>query len=212
MNIRRWVAVAMLAVFAAAAAFAAPATLAYISARSNTLHNQFTRVDFPPIGTSVQVNVHKTVLSDGSAPVSPEGFRFSLAKAGGETVILTSDKDGRAALTLNFAQQDLGREHVYTLAEMNDKQPCITYSDAVYEIRITLTLDEENRIVAAVEVNGRAADAIHAEFTNLYHAPVTPPLTGDPAQPVLWCLLAVLSGCAAVLLYRRGTMAHRRIL
>ena len=204
MNIRRrWFAMALLVCFAVVVAVAAPATLAYMVDRSETVVNSF--VYYPPTPASVQVNVHKIVRPTGDATIGPEDFHFRLQKVGGEAIDLFTDEQGYGSATLTFTKDDLDKEHVYHLRELNDYRGNMTYSDKVYEIRITLDVDAENRIIVSMTVDGKPVNEIMAEFVNIYHSPL--PLTGDAAAVELWLAMMTLSGAGMLLICRRKRSA-----
>lgn len=205
MNIHRsWVRLALLFLLAAVVGFAIPSTLAYITAQSDTLVNTFEAPYFPPEGTGVEVRIQKTVLNSGTESIGPGGFRFGLQHAqSSEPVILTSDVDGYASIILPFTDVDLGQTHVYHLYEINDGRANVTYSNKVYTIEITLSVDAENRIVADASVDGVPVEQIIAAFENTYYEGIILPPTGDECNVALYVVLMLLSGAGLVILLTR---------
>lgn len=202
MNIRRlWVKLALLFVMAAAVGFAIPTTLAYITAQSDTLVNTFDAPYFPPAAANVEVRVHKTVRNIGTESISPEDFRFMLQDTqSGEAFTLITDANGYAAVTLPFSDADLGKTHTYRLYEMDDARENVIYSDAVYTIEITLTVDAQNRIVASASMNGKPVQQIVAEFENIGNAGGALPHTGDTADIRLYVVLMLISAAGMIIL------------
>jgi len=206
-NIRRlWVKLALLFVVAATVGFAIPSTLAYLTAQSDTLVNTFTAPYFPPESASVEVRVHKTVHNIGTESIGPEGFQFKLQNTqNDEAFTLTADVNGFASVTLPFSDADLGKTHTYRLQEINDGRANVTYSDAVYSIQITLSVNADNQIIASVMVDDRPVQQVEAVFENTYNAGTTVPLTGDKTQIGLYAALMLLSGaCILLLLTKRA--------
>ena len=206
MNIRRlWVRLVLLFVVAAVAGYAIPTTLAYVAARSSTLYNTFGAPYFTPESTSVEVSVHKTVHNVGTETISPEGFQFALVNTqNGETITLTANENGFDSAALYFSDADIGKTCVYHLYEVNDGRAGVTYSEKVYTIEITLSVNADNQVVASVTVDGQPVQQIAAEFENICNVGIAPPPTGDATPVALYMALALTSAAAmAILLMRR---------
>lgn len=202
MNIRRlWVKLALLFLLSASIGFAIPTTLAYLTAQSDTLINTFTAPYFPPEPASVEVRVHKTVHNIGTESIGPEGFRFTLQNTqNNETFPLTTDANGFASVTLPFSDADLGQTHTYRLYEINDGRENVTYSDQVYTIEITLSVNADNQIVASACVDGQPVQQIVTVFENEYNAGIILPPTGDHTPIALYLALMLISGAGLVVL------------
>ena len=202
MNIRRlWVKLALLFMASAVIGFAIPATLAYLTAQSDTLVNTFDAPYFPPEPTSVEVRVHKTVHNIGMESIGPEGFQFKLQSAqNNETFTLTADANGCASVILPFSDADLGKTHTYRLSEINDGRENVIYSDQFYTIEVSLSVNAANQMVASVTVDGRPVQQVIAVFENTYNAGTTVPPTGDQAQIGLYAALMLLSGAGMLIL------------
>lgn len=205
MNIRRtWIVLALLTIVVLTAAIALPDSLAFISARSNTMRNTFTANYAPPQAADVEVRVHKIVTNPGKQKIGPEGFQFLLRAADGETITLTTGADGYASTTLRFTGADAGKTYTYRLTEVDDDREHVTYSDKVYTIQISLTVDAQNRIVPALRMNDVSVQRLQAEFVNVYN-PIEVPDTGDHDYPLTYAVMMLLSGAALLLLIRRRT-------
>ena len=77
----------------------------------------------------------------------------------------------------------------------------MTYDTDVHEITVTVSLNENNELVAALTMDGKSVDALNATFENTYDAdtPEAPP-TGDNSNLTLWFILMIVSGSALVAL------------
>ena len=127
-----------------------------------------------PDDIEVTIGVKKTVKNIGTESIGPEGFEFILENtdAGAKSAV-TSDKDGKAAYTLAFTEEDAGNTYNYRLTETNAGREYVNYSALVYNFRISITLDTENRLSATVWYNGKPVDGFTAEFENIYDKNVT---------------------------------------
>jgi len=153
---------------------------------------------------ALQLNfrVKKTVKNLGSATLGPEGFAFVLTNT--TTSVSTEEKtdaNGDAKFALGFTEADLGKTYTYTLKEKNTGVANVSYSTVEYAIAVTLSLDDENRLVAKITQDGKDVTEVVAGFENIYdYTPLPPagPQTGDGARPVLWLSLFVLSAAGLV--------------
>lgn len=208
-NRRLWLTAALLLCALAAAAMTLPSTVAYIADRANTVRNTF-RVEYlPPQDIAVPVRVHKTVVCLGEDAIGPEGFSFRLENTQTrETVSLTSRTDGYAQTQLTFTAEDVGKTYHYRLYELNGGREFVTYDEQVCEISISIHLDEQHEMFAALTVDGKAVSEITAEFVNLYQMMEIPD-TGDHAQPIMWLAMLLVSSIGLVLLYMRKAVGWR---
>lgn len=207
-----WLMLALLLCVVTAVAAASRFTLAYIAANSNTVRNSF-RVEYlPPQDITVPVSVHKTVLQSGDEEISPAGFSFRLMNLDtGEVLSMTSFTDGWATVQLPFTAGDVGKTYRYRLFEVDTGREHIIYDDTVYDISISLALDETYEMSAGLTLNGEAVTQLVAEFVNTYED-ITLPDTGDYAQPLLWLALLSLSGAGLALLLSTNHSHNRRLL
>lgn len=155
---------------------------------------------------SLQLNFHvkKTVKNVGSATLSPEGFEFILTNTTSSvSTEAKADANGDAKFALGFTEADLGKTYTYTLKEKNTGVENVSYSTVEYAIAVTLSLDEENRLVAKITQDGKDVTEVVAGFENIYdYTPAPPPAgpqTGDRTNLVLWLSLFVLSAAGLVL-------------
>ncbi len=153
----------------------------------------------PKYETTVRIDVQKTVENTGSGTIGPAGFEFVLENTEtGDKTTAKSDKNGQAAFSLRFTEQDVGKTFRYRLTETAGKKQGVTYSDRVYEIEIRVTL-EGDKLIASVICDGKPVDHLTAAFVNRYHGTGSAQ-TGDSFE--LWPVvtLAVLSLAAVIML------------
>lgn len=200
---RLWIMLALLLSAVVAVATALPASLAYVIANSNTMHNTF-RVEYaPPQDVTVPVRVHKTVLSMSEEVVSPAGFSFRLMNLDtGEALAMTSFTDGWATIDLPFTAEDVGKTYHYCLYEVDGGREHMVYDTTIYDITIALNLNEVYEMSAEVTVNGEAVTEIVAEFVNIYDF-IDVPDTGDHDQPLLWMAMLLVSCIGVALLIKK---------
>ena len=201
MNIRRWFALVLLFSAAAVVSFAVPVSLAYIAASSETIVNTFESPYFTPASTQTEVRVIKTIRSAGHSTIGPEGFCFTLVcNETGVSHQLITDETGAASVILPFTSNDLNNTYTYQLAEINDGRASIIYDARIYEIEISLSVNEANQMIASLKVDGEAVEQIAAAFENIYTAGIALPNTGDSSRLSLCLLLFAASSAAAVML------------
>ena len=168
----------------------------------------FTNIYTPkPDDITVDINITKLVKTPDTitaGSISPEGFKFKLEALGVDGYVeLVSDGSGKAVHTLNFTEDDIGKEFIYKVTEINDGKANFKYSEDVYSIVITVSLDAAtNKLVAAISQNGEAAEAVNAVFMNTYTPPViTPPAdTADDTPLALLAMLMFFSASAMIVM------------
>lgn len=157
-------------------------------------------VDPDPI--TVYIGIDKIVNNVGEAIHGKGGFQFILKNvATSEGLGATSDNNGKASFSLTYTKADIGKTYTYKLSETNQGFAGMTYDTDVHEITVTVSLSENNELVAALTMDGKSVDALNATFENTYDAdtPVAPP-TGDNSNLTLWFILMIVSGSALVAL------------
>lgn len=208
-NRRLWLMLTLLLCAVTMVAAALPSTVAYIADRANTVRNTF-RVEYlPPQDITVPVRVHKTVMCLGEEEIGPEGFSFRMENTQtGRAVALTAGADGYAQAELTFTAEDVGKTYNYRLYELNAGREYVTYDETVYEISISLQLDEQHEMEAVITMDGEAVSEIAAEFVNLYQMMEIPD-TGDHDQPLAWLAMLLVSSIGLALLYMRKAIGRR---
>ena len=161
---------------------------------------------YTPEDRYVDLTIEKTVeILSGEKEVGPKGFKFKVADENGKTVAtLTTDEDGKAAHTLTFTAKDVGKTFTYKITEIDTKKPGITYSDAVYEVSITIGQADSGELTTSMTVNGKGVFAVRAFFRNTYEAPELPQ-TGDSTDLTVYAVVMALSalGFVAMLVLRK---------
>lgn len=158
-----------------------------------------------PDDVTVTITVKKTVVSTGDVTLAPKDFEFVLENAEtGEKLTVKSDENGLADLNLLFSEDDVGKTYSYTLSEVAGEAVGVTYDTTVYEIEITITQSDDNRLIATITCDGVEVDDLVAEFENTYKSPAPAP-TGDDSNVMIHLLIAAISAGALILLsaYRR---------
>ena len=114
---------------------------------------------------------------------------------------VTSDAQGKALFTLVYTEDHIGT-HSYLLVEADTQVKGVTYSKAQYLIDITVSLSQDNRLIATVSSGETTYDAFVAEFVNIYEEDVIPP-TGDRLLAVLCTMIFGLAGLVALPLTKK---------
>lgn len=171
-------------------------------------NNTFTQTESPrPLDIQVPVTVNKHVTNTGDETIGPENFQFMLEKTvTGDKLTLKSDENGKAVFDLTFTADDVGKTYSYKLSEINDGREGVVYSTAVYTIEISVSLGDDNKLLATVSCNGEAADSVTAVFENTYNSEkpdTTAPPTSDTTGLLLNIVLMVVSGIAILLLSKK---------
>ncbi len=149
-----------------------------------------------PDDLPLTITVNKTVVNAGTESIGPEGFQF-LLEGNGQQRFATSDENGIALFDLLFTELDIGKTITYTLTEVKGDREHVTYSDVQYIFAVTITLSENNELVAAITCNEVPVDAAVGAFENIYKFDL-PPKTGDDARPGLWAALFAVSAGAVI--------------
>jgi pilin isopeptide linkage protein len=113
-----------------------------------------------------------------------------------------SDVDGKATFNLVFSESDIGKTYSYKVYEVNDGRENVEYSTVVYDVTISITLGDDNKLYATVTKGEETVDKAVCEFENIYNE--TPPAKpGDSAKTVLWTIALGISafGFAATMYY-----------
>lgn len=143
-----------------------------------TFNNTFVPPVIPdPDPITVHISVNKTVTNLGTIKLGPSGFEFVLENDGTkEKLAAVSDKDGKASFDLTFTHLDIGT-HSFKLSETNQGLANMTYDGDIHEITVEIVRNEDNELVAILNMDGISVNALEAEFQNVYKADqqVSPP-------------------------------------
>ena len=161
-----------------------------------------------PEDIEVPITVNKTIKNQGKDTIGPDGFEFVLENTEtGEKLTLLTDKNGNAVFRLPFTSADIDNTYSYKLYETDKGVAGVTYDKDVYDIKIAITLNENNELVATVTMNGEVVTNAVATFENIYSKPVTPPGAGEDTQEVdFWTIVMLISAFTCLILAPR----HRR--
>ncbi len=139
-----------------------------------TVNANFNNVYAPTGSATATVNIQKAI----NAGYSLAGFQFALYNANPFTSEEADElirsgitgADGKAAISLTYAANRAtmdGVTYTYYLAEIAGTNPNITYSEQVYEIKVTVRDNGDGTISATPVITGLAAGST-ATFTNTY--------------------------------------------
>lgn len=149
----------------------------------------------------VPITINKTVKNVGSTSIGPENFEFVLENIDtGVKQTLKSNKDGLAIFDLVFTQKDVGTTFCYKLTEINGGRDGVTYSNQAYDIKITIGLNAENKLTAAITCNGAETQNCVAAFENIYRSQEEVPPTGDSNASIVWLEMLTLAAMLSTVL------------
>ncbi len=147
---------------------------------------------FTPKDISVALNIQKILTNNSKREMGLDGFDFNLVGEG-QNLFAKSDKDGKAGFNLVFTADDIGKTFNYKLSEVKGDIKGMTYSNIVYEISITIEVDEDGVLKAIYNNNPEPVDAVDFEFTNVYDGDPDVPVTGEKANPFMWIMMFVFA-------------------
>lgn len=164
-----------------------------------TFNNTFVPAVPDPDDIAVDIMIEKTVKNTGELSIGPEGFEFVLEDTlNGEKITLQTGDKGTAIFKLPFTAADIGKTYTYKLYENNNGINGVTYDTDIYNISISITLGQDNKLLAAITMNEKTVDTAIAEFENVYYA-VTPP-TSDNNNISFWIILMIVSATCCIFL------------
>lgn len=164
-----------------------------------TFNNAYTLPD----DIKLSITANKTVKNFGSKAIGPENFSFVLAGSGDE-LTAKSDKNGKAVFNLAFGYEDIGKTYIYKLSEVNDGRKGVTYSTAVYTVAVKVSLSNNNKLIAAVTVNGKPYSLGNIIFENTYESKLDTPITGESSvREIEFAILLFAIALAAAYIARR---------
>lgn len=134
-----------------------------------------------PPAIKVPVTIHKTVINKTLDLMSPKGFQFRILDEDGKEVdTITANALGVAGYSFSFDKDDVDKTYTYTVQEVNTGKDGVTYSDAVYEIEITIHRNKLlNVLIPEIQINDIPALAVVLEFVNVYE----PEVPTEPEKP-----------------------------
>ncbi len=137
-----------------------------------------------PTGTAEGSGRVSTTKELAGRPLADGEFRFQLVDEDGEVAASgTNGADGTdGTVTLSPVTYTQPGVYAYTLVEVNDGKPGITYDDAVYTVTTTVVDDGDGPLSATHEVGGRGEAVFDSTFTT---TPVVDPVFGVAAKKVL---------------------------
>ena len=153
---------------------------------------------------NVDLVIKNTVDNTGKYSIGPENFEFILVnEETGEIQKTVTDKEGNANFNLVFTEEDIGKTYQYNLSIVEGKIEGLKYSNQTYDVKITISLNEDNDLVATIFVNGKEVSSVLAEFLNIYHIepeqPTLPP-TVDTTNNIPYITMMIISGGGLLLI------------
>ena len=212
MNVKRsWRKAVLLACAVAVLAVAVPMTLSYVFDDTDPVVNTF----LPPEGlnneTAVKVDIVKTVINtvpEDVEGIGPDGFTFVLENmADGAKQQAVSDFQGKASFEIPYTGVDAGTHFCYNVYELNDGAENVTYSEIVYEIQVDIEMNDENKPVAKVKLDGKDTTSCTLKFENLYTI-AEPPDTGDSSHVAVYAAVMVLCAAGMLMMVRKKKTAE----
>ena len=177
-------------------------TFGFVVTKTDSLINTFVPAVADTDNISLRLTVNKTVHNTGDATLGPGGFEFVLENtATGEKQFAISNSDGKAHYFLTFASADIGNTYIYRLSETDLGDIGMSYDDHVYNVSVSIALNEDNELIANVLIDGQVSEDLVAEFINTYHidTPDSDP-TGDPTDLLFWLFMMTVSGIVCIVL------------
>ena len=144
-----------------------------------TFNNRFKLENVEDI--EIKIASQKEVKNTGDYEIGPNGFTFILTNTETNTKKqLLSNDDGMTIFGITYTKDDIGKTYNYTLEELNDNQPNVTYSDKVYKIQVEIVVNREDKLQAKIRLDGQEVDSVKALFENIYHKVDAP----GPQEPI----------------------------
>jgi pilin isopeptide linkage protein len=133
-------------------------------------NNSYTATDIPN-SVKVSIGVRNDILNDTNGVLNPADFEFlmKLLESGAE-IVQKTDANGKTVFTLEFSASDIGKTYTYTLSQVTGNIDNVEYSAKVYRISITIGVDENNQLTAAVVIDNvpQTTELIEVVFETIY--------------------------------------------
>ncbi len=155
-----------------------------------------------PQDLSLNITVNKLVQNIGAEAIGPQDFEFLLEGPEGNATVKT-DAQGLAVFGLTFTEEHVGQQFTYKLSEIHTGMEHVTYSDAEYTIVISISLSQDNCLVAKIVCNDVEVENAVAEFINVYDYTSGSADTGD-ADLNMWIAALFISGGAMAMIVALG--------
>ncbi len=163
----------------------------------------FTNTYDEPDPINVTFDITKLLENKTDTVMGLKDFEFKLTTGlfGSTVTTAKTDANGKAAITMTYTVDDIGETFDYKISEVNTGIGGMKYDKD--KVKVSVSITEENGVLkATVTQDGKAVNAVKAQFTNEY---VGVPVTGDMADPVLWTsvIVVALSAVALMVYFRR---------
>ena len=118
----------------------------------------------------VFIKTEKTIKNTGQYELGPDGFTLILTDTKtNETKSLLTNSDGIAIFGVTYTKDDIGKTYEYTIHELNDNKSNVTYTDKVYDVKVTIGLNNKDELTAELTVDGKDIEENKIVFENIYH-------------------------------------------
>ena len=139
-------------------------------------HTDFTNTQLPyvpdDITVSVEIDNNVNNQSDGDVPHDKYSFIVENTQTGEKTTV-TADENGKAKLDLTFTPDDAGKDFVYKIYPADGGVDGAEFSDKIYEIVISIGVNENGDLTAAMVCDGKPCETLSLVFDSIY----------DPQKP-----------------------------
>jgi len=119
---------------------------------------------------TVTLTINKTVKNIGYAEIGPENFEFVIENlVSGEKLYSKTDINGIATFTLTFDKEDIDKQFLFSLKEVNDGRDFMEYSTDEHLILVSVLLDENNELYFILGQDGKEVTELVANYTNIFN-------------------------------------------
>lgn len=133
-----------------------------------------------PDATTIDITGIKKL--EGRALKADE-FTFEL-KDENDAVIKTAKNEADGSIKFTGIEIPVAGEYKFTVTEVDEKISGITYSTDVYNVKVTATVDSQNKLETVVETTKDRNTVSEVVFKNMYTKPVTPVDPVEPDKPI----------------------------
>ena len=156
-------------------------SITYKNAEGETLQSpDITNIYTTP--DPISVSLEATKIYTGNE-LKGGDFSFELRDSEGEVIdTVTNDKDGNIVFTPIDYTEDVGsagKDYSYTISEVEDGNPSITYDNKVVNVTVRVEKNTENKLVATVTYDGSQTTVPNFENTYTAPTPVAAELTAN---------------------------------
>ena len=149
--------------------------------------NQYEAIPGPedpdPVKAYVTVEKKMEYLNgDKGEKIGPAGFLFTLEEdsVADDRHQMRTNAEGKAVFELEYDKDDAGKTYIYSLKEVDEGADGVEYSDAEYDVHVSVT-ERDNELSVAVVCDDRAKDTFG--FVNVYDCSADGDEPSEPSDP-----------------------------